>query len=64
MSGVSQDVTALLTEMADLLDTGLSADAVSAIVELIRAGVKPQALVAAIAKVRSQQQQQAQTSDS
>ncbi len=54
MGRPADQVTALVFEIAQLLDTKLSFEAVQAITELIDDEVNPEALAAAIKQVRKQ----------
>jgi mitotic-spindle organizing protein 1 len=51
-SSQSEEVLDILSEMADILDTGLDRRATSALVQLLVAGVNPESLAAAVHEIR------------
>ena len=52
MTTASQEVLDILCEMAKILDTGLDRRTLSVLVDLLEAGIHPEALAAAIQEIR------------
>jgi len=52
MTAASQEVLDILCEMAKILDTGLDRRTLSVLVDLLEAGIHPEALAAAIQEIR------------